>query len=190
MEQNYECIVVGTSAGGMEALSWITSRLPTNFSCPIIMLQHIQEHSENYLIQYLQTKTNLRVIEADEKQEIRKGHIYIAPSGYHLLVEADRTFSLSVDKKENFSRPSIDVLFETAADVFQEHLIGIVLTGANADGSHGLKKIQDAGGLCLIQSPETASFPYMPLSASKIVDSAYILDLNEIVDLLSELNGM
>ncbi len=113
-------------------------------------------------------------------EHLLKNKIYIAPPNYHLLVEADRTFSLSIDEPVNYARPSINVLFETAADVYKTNLVGVILTGANADGSHGLKRIKETGGLSVVQDPSTAEADTMPKAAIAAVDVDYVLPLEEI----------
>ncbi|MBC7863308.1 MAG: chemotaxis protein CheB, partial [Bacteroidia bacterium] len=122
------------------------------------------------------------------KEKIEPGKVYIAPSGYHLLIETDRTFSLTIDERVNFARPSIDVLFETAADAYRNQLIGIVLTGSNNDGTNGIKKIKELGGLAIIQNPETAESSYMPASALSAIEADYILSLERMPDVLIKLN--
>jgi two-component system chemotaxis response regulator CheB len=129
----------------------------------------------------------LKIKYAEDKEKIRKGCVYIAPPDYHLLIEDDRTFSLSVDAPVNYSRPSIDVLFESASDVFSEHIIGIILTGANSDGSLGLKRIKERGGLTIVQSPQSAEYPVMPTAAIAETDVDYVLDIEEIADKIKEL---
>lgn len=183
----YSAIVMGTSSGGMNALKAILPALPVNFSLPVIIVQHIGNSSENYWIEHLNNSCNLRVKEADEKEKIESGNIYIAPPNYHLMVEEDETLSLSIDKQVNYARPSIDVLFESAADVYQQKLIGIILTGSNSDGALGMKKIKTLGGLTIAENPETAHSPYMPSAAIAITEIDYILSLNEIPELLQKL---
>lgn len=149
----YEAIVIGVSAGGLSALNRILPDLPSDFTLAVIIVQHMHTTGDNFLSSYLNDKCNLNVKEVDDKESILKNTIYIAPPNYHLLVEADRTFSLSIDEPVNYARPSIDVLFETAADVYTTNLIGVILTGANTDGSHGLKRIKASGGLSVVQDP-------------------------------------
>lgn len=160
------------------------SLLPEGFSTPIIIVQHIGTRSENIWIKLLNDKSNVEIKEADEKEIIEKGKVYIAPPNYHLLIEKNKTFSLTVDERVNFARPSIDVLFETAAEAYQEKLIGVVLTGSNNDGSQGLKRIKEYGGLAIIQDHETAESPYMPAIAIETIQPDYILPLEDIVKLL------
>ncbi len=184
----YEAIVIGVSAGGMNALSTILSGLPVDFALPIIIVQHMDPDSRDYLPEHLDQKCNISVKEAEEKEKITKGVAYIAPPNYHLLVEEDRTFSLSVDDWVNYSRPSIDVMFESAADVYGRRLVGVVLTGANADGSAGLKKIKKAGGLAIVQDPATAHVDIMPKAAIAASRVDHVLPLEEIPELFKKLS--
>jgi two-component system chemotaxis response regulator CheB len=180
----YEAIVIGVSSGGMTALKFIFSALPADFSVPIIIVQHINAQSDNEWINLLNNKSNLTIKEADEKEKIEIGNVYIAPANYHLLIETDKTFSLTIDEYVNFARPSIDVLFESAAEVYKDKLIGIVLTGSNNDGTKGITQIKELGGTAIIQDPETAESPKMPTSAIAAIEPDYILSLEQIVQLL------
>jgi len=184
----YEAIVMGVSSGGMNALKFIFSVLPANFSIPIIIVQHISAHSNNEWIELLNEKSNLTVKEADEKEKIETGNVYIAPSNYHLLIEKNKTFSLTIDERVNFARPSIDVLFESAAEAYEGKLIGVVLTGSNNDGTKGIRRIKECGGLAIIQDPETAESSYMPASAIAAIQADYILTLEKIIELLITVN--
>ena len=185
---NYEAIVIGVSSGGLNAMKVMFSLLPADFKTPVIIVQHISPRSENQWINLLNDKSKLHVKEADEKERIEPGIVYIAPPNYHLLVEKDRTFSLTIDERVSFARPSIDVLFESAADAYTSKLIGIVLTGSNSDGTNGLKRIQECGGLTIVQNPKTAESAYMPASAIAAMKPDYILSLTEIVELLIKLD--
>ena len=176
----FEAIVVGSSAGGINALTTILTVLPREFPLPIIIVQHLHPNSESYLAQILGTKCELDVKQADEKEIIANGVVYIAPPNYHLLIEEDRSFSLSVEAPVNFSRPAVDVLFETAIYAYRNKLIGIVLTGANSDGSQGLKKIKQVGGHAIVQEPTTAEADVMPKSAIAATKVDKILPLEQI----------
>ena len=176
----YRAIVVGASAGGIEAFVHIFSKLPALFSLPIIFVQHLHKDQDSTLARFYNDRTLLKVEEAEEKEQIQAGHIYIAPPDYHLLIERDETFSLSVDEKVNYSRPSIDVLFDSAADVYGAELVGVLLTGANHDGARGLQRIKEHGGLTLVEDPATAKFPQMPRSALACTDVDYIFSLDEL----------
>lgn len=176
----YKAIVIGASAGGMEAIKTILMPLRAGFAAAILIVQHLSAHSDGYMARYLNEQCKINVKEADEKEKILPGNAYIAPANYHLLVEKDETLSLSVDPKVNYSRPAIDVLFDSAAEVYRDKLIGIILTGANNDGSKGLKKIRELGGLAIVQDPSTAEADFMPKAAIKITEVDYILSLKEI----------
>lgn len=144
---SYKAIVIGVSAGGLAALGKILPRLPADYQLPLIIVQHISPDTDNYMISHFSSNAAIKVKEADEKELIKPGVAYFAPPNYHLLIETDFTFSLSVEERVNFSRPSIDVLFESAIDVWRPDLIGILLTGASSDGSKGLRMIKECGGL-------------------------------------------
>ncbi len=184
----YEAVVMGASAGGMKALFEIFSNLSDTYAFPTIIAQHRHPSSQNYLADLLSTKCRKSAKEAVEKEEIVPGVIYIAPPDYHLMIEEDRTFSLCASEPVNYARPSIDVLFETAAEVYGTKLIGVVLTGANHDGSQGLKKIQEACGLTIVQDPVTAEIDRMPKAAIAAVEVDHILTLKEIGSFLADIN--
>lgn len=155
--------------------------LKSDFPVPLIIVQHLSPDSDSYLPQFLDKITALKVKEADEKEILQPGFAYVAPPNYHLLLEGDATFTLTVEERVNYARPSIDVLFETAAEALHGNLIGIVLTGANHDGSHGLKKIKELGGMTIVQDPQEAESPYMPRSAISHANPEHIMKLKEIV---------
>lgn len=184
----HEAIVIGVSSGGMNAMKIIFSLLPKDFNTPIIIVQHIGARSDNHWIKLLNQKSNVYIKEADEKEKIENGIVYIAPPNYHLLIEKNKTFSLTIDGRVNFARPSIDVLFESAADAYKNKLIGIILTGANNDGTKGIKRVKECGGLTIIQDPKTAESSYMPASAIMAIKPDYILSLEDITYLLMKLD--
>lgn len=182
-----EAVVIGVSAGGLKALVTILAYLPADYHLPVIIVQHMLEGSDSFLVDYLNEQVSICVKEAADKETIRPGYVYVAPPGYHLLIEDERLFSLSIDPKVNYSRPSIDVLFDSAAFAFQEKCLGIVLTGANRDGSAGLRNIKMNGGQAIIQDPSTAEYNIMPLAAMSMVKADHILTLDEIGKYLLEL---
>jgi two-component system, chemotaxis family, protein-glutamate methylesterase/glutaminase len=186
---NYEAIVIGVSSGGMNAMKVMFSLLPKEFNTPIIIVQHISSQSENLWIRLLNDKSNLYIKEADEKESIEHGKVYIAPPNYHLLIERNKTFSLTIDERVNYARPSIDVLFESAAEAYKNKLIGVILTGSNNDGTNGLKRIKEYGGLTIVQDPATAESSYMPASAIAVVQMDYILTLENIIKLLIKIDA-
>jgi two-component system chemotaxis response regulator CheB len=183
-----DAVVIGVSAGGLEALTTIIPPLPKNFGKAIIVVQHIKEYSDDFTARHLDAISAIQVKEADEKEVILPSTVYIAPAGYHLLVEDDRTFSLSAEPPVNFARPSIDVLLESASEVYADRLLGIILTGANSDGAHGLRAVKMAGGLTLVQDPKTAEFDTMPLAAINATKIDHVLELPEIASFLSDLD--
>jgi len=181
---DYEAVVIGVSAGGLNALGSILPQLPADFPLAVIIVLHLHPSSDLFLITHFAKLCSLPVYEADEKEEILPGTIYFAAPNYHLLVERDKTFALSVDQRVRFARPSIDVLFETAARAYSHRLIGIILTGANDDGATGLAMIKKEGGLAIVQNPETAEVETMPEAAIEACSVDYILDLPDIAQLL------
>lgn len=183
----YEAIVIGVSTGGFQALKSILPSLPHNFPVPIAIVQHISEQSGTYMTDHLDQICNMTVKEAEDKEPLIPAHIYLAPPGYHALIEDDKTFSLSVDEKVNFSCPSIDVLFESAADAYRENLIGVILTGANHDGATGLQKVKKYGGLTIVQHPDDARSPTMPQAALSATEADYTITIQELPRLLIKL---
>lgn len=181
-------IVMGTSAGGLKALTAIFEGLPADFSAPIVVVQHRARQDLNLLESLLQAKCRLRVKQADEKELLDAGTIYIAPPDYHLLVERDRTLSLSTDPPVHFSRPSIDVLFESAAAAFGRQLLAVLLTGASQDGARGVATIARHGGVVIAQNPQSAAFPFMPQSAIDTGKVHHVMDLKQIQQFLLRLN--
>lgn len=186
--KRYEAVVIGVSAGGLKALSTIFSHLPAKFPLSVIVVQHTHPTSDDFLARHLNEVCRLKVKQADEKERIESGAIYIAPPNYHLLIEEDRTFSLTFDAPVNFARPSIDVLFESAADAYQKNLIGIILTGGNDDGSRGLKSVRASGGLAIVQDPKTAEAEAMPRAALASAKPDYVLSLEKIGVFLKRFN--
>lgn len=185
----YQAIVIGASTGGFGAVGDLLAVLPWDIKVPIIVVQHLSPYSDDFMAKHLNEICSIEVKEADEKEKLRAGCAYIAPANYHLLVEKDRTLSLTVEPRVNYSRPSIDVLFESAADVFGCGLIGVVLTGANSDGGKGLKRIKDMGGLAIVQDPESAEASTMPKAAIEAAEADFILKPEDIGKKIVELMG-
>ena len=185
-----KAIVIGSSAGGLNALKIIFSALDKNFKIPIIVVQHISPHSDNYITTYLDKNSRVNVKEAEEKEAIKEGNIYFAPPNFHLLIERDKTFSLSTEERVNYARPSIDILFETAVYAYGKHLAGIILTGANHDGANGMRLIKQYGGLTIVQDPKNAEVDTMPTCAINATQIDHILSLKEITRHLIKLNEL
>ena len=182
-------VVIGVSTGGMNALSVLIPSLPPDFPLPVVVVQHRHPDSVGFLVELLDRASSLRVKEADDKERLRAMTAYIAPPDYHLLIEENGALSLSADDPLNYSRPSIDVLFDSAAGVFGGNAIGIILTGANADGCQGLKRIRAAGGVAIVQDPSTADAEYMPREAINTTEVDHVLRLNDIGPFLARLVG-
>lgn len=176
-ESRYEAVVIGASAGALEALSAILPALPADFRLPLFIVVHIPPDKRSLLAELLQAKCAIRVREAEDKEPIAGGTAYFAPPDYHLLVECTGTLALSGEEPVLFSRPSIDVLFESAADAYGQTLLAIVLSGANQDGAQGLRRIVDAGGTALVQQPGSAFAPAMPEAAIAACPQAKVMTL-------------
>lgn len=183
----YEIIVLGCSMGGMAAMEQVFSVLPADFPVPIVVTQHRYRTSGEALPSFLRRHSKLNVVDATDKQWIHPGNVYLAPADYHLMVDRDRELSLSVDAAVSYSRPSIDVLFESAADAFVGGTVGVILTGANGDGARGVKRIKERGGFVVVQDPETAESPTMPAAAIAATRVDRILPLDRIGPFLVEL---
>jgi two-component system chemotaxis response regulator CheB len=182
-----EIVMIGVSAGGLTAVTTMLRGLPESFLLPLVVIQH-RSRDSILLCDLLQGASRLEVREVVDKESIQKGRVYIAPPDYHLLVEQGH-FALSCDAPEAFSRPSIDLSFETAAYSFGAAVVGIVLTGANADGAAGLRRIAARGGLAIVQDPASAEVPVMPSAALAAVPQAEVLPLGEIATRLSRIPG-
>jgi len=182
----YSIVVIGTSWGGLAALTKLLGALPADFPIPIAVVQHRSKESERLLPQLLQDVTDLKICEMDDKDELRPGTVHLAPADYHALIDTG-LITLTVEDPVRFSRPSIDLLFISAADTYRTGTIGIVLTGANEDGSRGLQHIVKRGGYAIVQDPKNAEIPIMPSAAIRVVPSAEVLSLEGIAARLIEL---
>jgi two-component system chemotaxis response regulator CheB len=182
----FEIIVVGTSTGGLKALQTLLAGLPSGFLLPIVIVQHRGTGSENGLSEFLGKSSSVPVTEPEDKEPLLPGHAYLAPRDYHLLIE-NRSFALSTDPAVGFARPSIDVLFESAADQYQQRTIGVILTGANRDGARGLAAIKSRGGITVVEDPSSATCREMPDAALALTNADSILRLPEIAPRLQQL---
>ena len=184
-----DAVVLGASAGGFEALLTVLKGLPASYPMPLAAVLHLPENRESRLAELFDFRLTLDVREARDKETLEPGTLYFAPPGYHLSIEADGSFSLSCEERVNFARPSIDVLFSSAADAYGKSLAGILLTGANYDGAAGMAGMQVAGGLTIVQDPATAEVPTMPEAALRRMNPDLILPLAEINSLLQKLGA-
>jgi two-component system, chemotaxis family, protein-glutamate methylesterase/glutaminase len=180
MAMSAEAIAIGASAGALEALSVILPSLPADYELPVFVVVHVPPDKKSILAELLQAKCSIKVREAEDKEAVSGGTVYFAPPDYHLLVEADRSLALSNDEPVFYSRPSLDVLFESAADAYGPGLVAIVLTGANQDGAEGLKAVAEAGGTAIVQSPEGAYASVMLEAAIAECPDARVMSLEEI----------
>jgi len=183
----FDVVAIGASAGAIEAVSTILSALPASYPLALIVVIHLPADRKSIVASLFQAKSQLRVKEVEDTEPIEGGTMYIAPPDYHVLVEQDRTLSLSAEEPVQFSRPSIDVLFESAADALGDRLLGVVLTGANSDGARGLRAISDSGGTALVQTPGSAYSPVMPQAAIDACPDARVLDLPGISEYLKRI---
>jgi two-component system chemotaxis response regulator CheB len=181
-----EAVVIGASAGALGALSVILPALPAGFRLPLIVVVHVPSDKRSMLAELFQAKCRIPVREAEDKEPINPGTVYFAPSDYHLLVETEKSLSLSSDEPVLFSRPSIDVLFESAADSYGSALIAIILTGANQDGAKGMRAVAEAGGITLVQNPDGAFASAMPEAAIEMCPGARVMSLDAIAAYLQE----
>lgn len=189
MAPRYKAVVIGASAGGAEALVELLSALPETFPLPVLVAQHLHPEDGGNFSRHMASATKLRVVEPCDKEPILPGSIYTAPANYHMLAGRDLAINLSVDERVNWSRPSIDVLFESAALAWGQSLVGVLLSGANADGARGMMLIREAGGLTIAQAPADAKCPIMPQAAIDSGGASEILSAKEIGFLLARLGA-
>lgn len=179
-------LFIGGSAGSLEVLLKVLPDLKENIEFAIVIVLHRKSGTDEILTELLSSRTHIPVKEIEEKDKVEPGIIYLAPSDYHLLLERNATFSLDHSEKVNYSRPSIDVAFESAADLYKDSLVGMLLSGANADGVAGLLKIKKFGGRVIIQDPDSALISFMPAQAGLYVDYDEMLQVEEIADWINK----
>jgi two-component system, chemotaxis family, protein-glutamate methylesterase/glutaminase len=182
-----EVVLIGASAGGMHALSRLLPMLPGDFPCPVVIVQHLHPDQDLFMAEYFDRLCALTVKEAEEKEPLVPGFCYLAPPDYHLLIERDGTLSLSTEEKVNHSRPSIDVLLESAAVAFGAGAMAVMLTGASRDGAAGLAAVRSNGGLAVVQDPATAEYPLMPQAALDAAGADHVLPIEGIGELLRQM---
>lgn len=185
--KKFEALVIGGSAGSLDVLLKVLPNINPKINFPIIIVVHRKQGTDSLLSDLLSHRTQLKVKEADEKEKILNGCIYIAPSDYHLLIEKDYTFSLDYSEKINYSRPSIDATFQTAADTYGDQLVCLLLSGSNADGVNGLIYAQKNGGITLVQHPDSAQVTYMPEQAISRTNVSAVLQIEEMADYINSL---
>ena len=187
-KRKYKAIVIGGSAGSFGVVIQILKAIPNDYNLPIILCLHRLKHVKEGYVEALAIKSNIKIIEPDDKERIRPGVVYLAPSNYHMYIEINSTIALSTEEMFNYSRPSIDFTLSSAGFCYKDQLLGIILSGANKDGARGLKKIKDYGGTTVIQKPEDCKVPIMPKAAKAITKIDYELCTHKIISLLQAIN--
>jgi len=188
IKKNYEMLIIGGSAGSFPIVTKLLEKTPSNFRLPIVMCLHRLKDKPQGFKEALEIKSNLPINEPDDKDPIKVGMVFIAPSNYHLIIENKTNFSLSTTELVQYSRPSIDVLFESAAEVFGSKLIAILLSGANRDGAAGMKKIKAKGGFTVVQDPNDCSVNTMPQAAIQATQIDLILPVNDLINFIQSVH--
>lgn len=187
LTRDIDAVVIGASAGGVEVLSVLLPNVPSACSLPFMLVMHIPRERPSLLVEVFSSRCCLPVREAEDKEPVQPGTVYVAPPDYHLLIDQGPALALSDDEPVHFSRPSIDVLFESAADIYSERLMGIILTGANRDGATGLAAIARAGGRTIVQDPSRAAASYLPAAALQEGPVDAVLSVQQLQELFAEL---
>ena len=189
LNNSYKAVVVGGSAGSFQVITKILSQMPKGFPLPVILCLHRLKHVRNGFVEALSVKSISQVVEPFDKEPVKKGSVYLAPSNYHLSVELGNYFALSTEEMVNNSRPAIDITLSTAAYTYRDKLIGILLSGANRDGGLGMKHIKDKGGLTIVQDPTECMIDAMPKAALASTTIDYVLKVDQIVEFFKELHN-
>ena len=188
LNNSYKAVVIGGSAGSFQGVVKILAQLPKGFPLPIIMCLHRLKHVRNGFVEALSIKSIAQVTEPNDKENIKKGGVYLAPANYHMSIELGHYFALSTEEMINNSRPAIDITLGTSAFVFKEKLIGILLSGANRDGALGMKHIKDKGGLTIVQEPTECMIDTMPKAAQAVTKIDHVMRIDQIIDFFKELD--
>jgi len=183
----YKAIVIGGSAGSFPLIVKILAGLPKNYPFPVFLCLHRLKHVRMGFVEALNLKSNIPVVEPEDKQSIKPGIAYLAPSNYHMLVEVGNTIALSTDKMVKYSRPSIDLTFDSASNVYRHKLVGVIVSGANSDGADGIKQAKDRGALTIAQDPLEATIQTMPSAAINATKIDHVLKIDELVKFLVNL---
>lgn len=189
MSASSRIFILGTSAGGVTAIHRLLEELSTKVTAPMIVVQHLPDLKHVDVKTVYPAGAGRNVLEVEDKMPVEEGHVYFAPGGYHLLIEKDGCFSLTQDEPVRYSRPSIDLSFESAARAFGPRLVAVLLTGANSDGAEGMLAVRKEGGVCIVQNPEEAEFPEMPEAAIKMQKPDHVTSLRDLPGLLLKLQN-
>jgi two-component system chemotaxis response regulator CheB len=187
VERKFKAVVIGGSAGSFPLVVDILQGLPKDFPLPVFLCLHRLKHVRHGFVEALNIKSSIPVIEPEDKESIKPGRAYLAPSNYHMFVEIGNTVALSTEEMVKFSRPSIDLTFETASYVYRNYMVGVMLSGANTDGAEGFAKSHSRGAFTIVQNPEEATIKTMPEGALKLVKPDLVLNIDEIVKFLAKL---
>jgi two-component system chemotaxis response regulator CheB len=182
-------VVIGGSAGSFQVISRILRSLPENYNKSVIMCLHRLKHLRSGFVEALETKSQLKIEEPFDKEHIKPGKVYLAPANYHLSIELGNNFSLSTEGPVNHSRPSIDITFDTAAYVFKQKMVGVLLSGANKDGAYGIKRIKESGGTTIVQDPAECQAKTMTSAALNLTKVDYVMSADQIISFLLKLNN-
>jgi two-component system chemotaxis response regulator CheB len=188
LKPDYRAVAIGGSAGSFQGIIRILANIPKDFDLPIIVALHRLKHVRHGFVEAVSFKSNLRIVEPDDKEGIRKGIVYLAPANYHMSVELGNYFSLSTEEMMHSCRPSIDITLTSAAYAYRSKLIGILLSGANQDGGHGMKMIKEKGGLTIVQDPAECMIDTMPRAAMSVTRIDHTLKIDGIIELINELH--
>ncbi|HZY78856.1 MAG TPA: chemotaxis protein CheB [Cyclobacteriaceae bacterium] len=188
LHNGFRAVVIGGSAGSFQGIVRILSAMPADFPLPVIMALHRLKHVRNGFVEALSLKSTLPVVEPQDKEPIKKSMVYLAPANYHLSMELGNCFSLSTEEMVNNSRPAIDITLSSAAYVYRNKLVGILLSGANRDGGLGMKSIHDKGGLTIVQEPSECMIDTMPKAALSVTSIDHVLSVDCIIEFLKELS--
>jgi two-component system chemotaxis response regulator CheB len=188
LNNSYKAVVIGGSAGSFQGMVKILAQLPKGFPLPIIMCLHRLKHVRNGFVEALSIKSVVQVTEPHDKENIKKGGVYLAPANYHMSIELGNHFALSTEEMINNSRPSIDITLATSGFVYKDKLIGILLSGANRDGALGMKAIHEKGGLTIVQEPSECMIDTMPKAALAVTKIDYVLKIDQIIEFFKELD--
>ncbi|MCU0449530.1 MAG: chemotaxis protein CheB [Bernardetiaceae bacterium] len=188
LSNKYKAVVIGGSAGSFQGITQILASLPKDFPLPVFLCLHRLKHVRNGFVEALSIKSSKPVVEPHDKEPIKRGMVYLAPANYHLCLELGNSLALSTEELANNSRPAIDHTFETAAFVYRDKLIGILLSGANKDGAYGMAKVKERGGLTVVQDPAESMIDAMPNAALAATKIDWVLKTEEIISFLGELD--
>jgi two-component system chemotaxis response regulator CheB len=188
LNNSYKAVVIGGSAGSFQGVVKILAQLPKGFPLPIIMCLHRLKHVRNGFVEALSIKSVVQVTEPHDKENIKKGSVYLAPANYHMSVELGHSFALSTEEMVNNSRPAIDITLSSCAFVYKEKLVGILLSGANKDGALGMKHIHERNGLTIVQEPTECMIDTMPKAALAVTEIDYVMKVDQIVEFLRQLD--